>query len=325
MDQNNRSTSTAERHAFHHFISIADISRPQLDSIFDAAFALRAERNAGKANAPLLAGKTLAMIFEKPSLRTRVSFEQAMNELGGRGMVLSQNEIGLGTRESPADIARVLSGMVHGIMARVFEHQKLLDLAKYSSVPVINALSDHSHPCQALADAMTLMDEFGRDLTGKTVAFVGDGNNVARSLATVSGYLGMNFILASPPGFELEQAFIDRIMSQVPGMNFELSRDPMDAVRYADVVVTDTWVSMGQEEEAAKRKQVFADYQVNSRLMAQAPKQAIVLHCLPAYRGYEITDEVMDGPQSRVFPEAHNRLHAQKGLLAVLMGGWQKA
>lgn len=307
----------------NHFISIADVSRAELDHVFEVAFELRAQRRAGRANDPVLAHKTLAMIFEKPSLRTRVSFEQAMNELGGRAIVLGQ-EVGLGQRESVADVTRVLEGMVHGIAARVFEHEKLVEMSQLASVPIINMLSDFSHPCQALADLMTMMDEFApeaHDLAGRTLAFVGDGNNVARSLAVICGKLGLNFVLASPPGYQLEQAFVDRIMAQVPSVNFELTNDPQAAVRYADAIYADTFVSMGQEQEKKTRLQAFADYQINDELLAQAPDHAIVLHCLPAYRGIEITDDVMDGPRSRVFPQAHNRLHAQKGLLAVLMGG----
>lgn len=304
-----------------HFISIAQTSEAELRHVFDVAFGLRRERVAGVRNQPILAGKTLAMIFEKPSLRTRTSFEQAMVELGGHAMPLQQNEVGLGKRESPADVARVLSGMVHGISARVFEHDKLLQLADAATIPVINALSDYSHPCQAMADLMTIMDEFGQDLTGRKLAFIGDGNNVARSLAVACGKFGMGFVLASPPGYELERELFDRIMSQVPGMDLRSIRDPLQAVRNADVIVTDTWVSMGQESDTQTRQKVFAEYQVNQRLLDAAPKHAIVLHCLPAYRGMEITADVIDGPRSRVFPEAHNRLHFQKGLLATLLGG----
>ncbi|MFW6059008.1 MAG: ornithine carbamoyltransferase [Phycisphaeraceae bacterium] len=304
----------------NHFLSIADVSRDELDHVFDVAFALRKARMEGQPNEPMLAGHTLAMIFEKPSLRTRVSFEQAMIELGGQAIVLGQ-EIGLGQREAIGDVTRVLAGMVHGIAARVFEHDKLEQMAQFSNIPVINMLSDWSHPCQALADVMTMMDEFGRDLSGKTLAFVGDGNNVARSLAVTCGRLGLNFVLASPPGYELERPFVDRIMSQVPDMNFELTGDPREAVHHADAIYTDTFVSMGQEEETQKRLHAFRDYQVNAELLNEAPDHAIVLHCLPAHRGEEITDDVMDGPRSRVFPQAHNRLHAQKGLLAVLLGG----
>jgi ornithine carbamoyltransferase len=303
-----------------HFISIAEADRAWLDDVFDTAFKLRGQRRAGQANDPVLRGKTLAMIFEKPSLRTRVSFEQAMIELGGHAIVLDHQHVGLGDRESVPDVARVLGGMVHGIAARVFDHDKLTQLAQHAGVPVINALSDYSHPCQAMADAMTMMDEFGRSLKGRTLAFVGDGNNVARSLATICGKLDINFVLASPPGYELEQQFIDRIMSQVPTMNFEQTHDAVAAVRYADVIYTDTWISMGQEDEARKRIEAFKDYCVNANLLRHAPKHAIVLHCLPAHRGYEIDDATMDGPRSRVFPEAHNRLHAQKALLVKLMG-----
>ncbi len=306
----------------NHFLSIADHSTDELRHVLDVSFRLRSERESGRGNDPILAHKTLAMIFEKPSLRTRVSFQQAMIELGGHAIMLRDDEVGLGRREAPQDMARVLAGMVHGIMARVFEHQKLTDLAAVSPIPVINALSDLSHPCQALADAMTLIDEFGRDLSGKTMAYIGDGsNNMALSLAELSGKLGMNFIIAAPPGYELEQAAADRIMSHSPNMNLEMTHEPADAVRYADALYTDTWVSMGQESEADRRKRLFQPYQINNDLLATAPDHAIVLHCLPAYRGLEITDDVIDGPASRVFPQAHNRLHAQKGLLAVLMGG----
>ena len=270
----------------------------------------------------MLRGKTLAMIFEKPSLRTRVSFEQAMLELGGAAIVLNQQGVGLGVRESAADVIRVLDGMVHGVAARVFEHQKLLDFIAYGRLPVVNMLSDYSHPCQAMADMMTMMDEFGRDLAGRSIAFIGDGNNVARSLAVLAGKLGLKFILASPPGFELEQQLADKIMSQCPHPQFDfvMTNDPHEAVAYADCLYTDTFTSMGQETEKKKREQAFADYQINAKLLAAAPRHAIVMHCLPAYRGVEITDDVMDGPQSRCFPQAHNRLHAQKGVLAKLMG-----
>lgn len=304
----------------NHFLTIAEHSEAEINHILDVGLKLRSQRQAGQANDPVLAGKTLAMIFEKPSLRTRVSFEQAMLELGGHAIVLGE-EIGLGKRESIADVTRVLDGMTQGIAARVFEHEKLEEMRRYSTHPVVNMLSDWSHPCQALADIMTMIDEFGRDLTGKTLAFVGDGNNVARSLALICGKLGMNFILASPPGYALEQEFADRVMADVPTMNFEMTNDPQAAVRYADAIYADTFVSMGQEEEKQIRLDAFANYQINANLLAAAPDHAIVLHCLPAYRGIEITDDVMDGPHSRVFPQAHNRLHAQKGLLAVLMGG----
>ncbi|MCX5661204.1 MAG: ornithine carbamoyltransferase [Planctomycetota bacterium] len=303
-----------------HFLSVSETSDADVRRIFDLAIRLRQERREGRPNAPVLAHKTLAMIFEKPSLRTRVSFEQAMYELGGQAIVLTNAEVGIGKRESAADIARVLSGMVHGIMARVFEQQKLVDLAKAATVPVINGLSDEMHPCQALADALTMMDEFGRDLTGRTLAYIGDGNNVARSLAAVCGKLGMKFVIASPEGYDLDRGFVERVRKNMPGLSLTETRDPMAAARGADALYTDTWVSMGQEQEAEQRRKVFTGYQINGAMLAAAPKHAIVLHCLPAYRGYEITDEAMEGPKSRVFPQAHNRLHVQKALLAILMG-----
>ncbi|MEX0653394.1 MAG: ornithine carbamoyltransferase [Phycisphaeraceae bacterium] len=305
----------------NHFIAITDHSTDAIKHLLDVAFELRQQRERGERNEPVLAGQTLAMIFEKPSLRTRVSFEQAMFELGGQAIVLDQQNVGLGQRESVADVTRVLTGMVQGIAARVFEHEKLEQMVAHSDKPVINMLSDYSHPCQALADVMTIMDTFGRDLKGRTLAFIGDGNNVARSLAAICGRLGINFIVSSPAGYEIEQAYVDRIMAQSPGMSFEMTRDPQQAVREADAIYTDTFVSMGQEQEKQIRLHAFADHQVNEALLAAAPEHAIVLHCLPAYRGIEITDAVMDGPQCRAFPQAHNRLHAQKGLLAVLMGG----
>lgn len=302
-----------------HFLSIADTCLDDIKHILDVAGKLRDYRSRGQAHQPILAGRTLAMIFEKPSLRTRVSFQQAMYELGGHAIVLGQHEIGLGQRESVADVTRVLAGMVHAIAARVFDHQKLIEMSCHSDIPVINMLSDLYHPCQALADVMTITDEFGPDVAGRKVAFIGDGNNVARSLALIAGKLGMDFILASPPAYALEQAFADRVMAQMPQMNFTMTHDPAQAVRDADVVVTDTFVSMGQENEKQQRLNDFAGFQVNEKLLAHAPDHAIVLHCLPAYRGVEITDAVMDGPRSRVFREAHNRLHAQKGLLAALL------
>lgn len=303
-----------------HFLSITDVDTAFLKHVFDVAFQLRKQRQAGEPNAPILAHKTLAMIFEKPSLRTRVSFEQAMLELGGHAILLRSAEVGLGSRESPADVAAVLSGMVHGIMARVFEHEKLLELANHSTIPVINALSDQSHPCQVLADMMTLMDEFGPDVAGRTLAYVGDGNNVARSLAMICARLGLHFHLACPPGYGLEDDYVALVRNSTPGMRFLTTHDPVAAVKGVDAIYTDTWVSMGQENETAQRRAAFTGYQVNAGLLAAAAPHAVVLHCLPAYRNLEITDDVIDGPRSRVFPQSHNRLHAQKGLLAVLMG-----
>jgi ornithine carbamoyltransferase len=307
-----------------NFIAIADHTNEELTHVLDVADRLKKQFKSTGKNDPLLAGKTLAMIFEKPSLRTRVSFAVAMTHLGGSGLLLRDEEVGLGSREPVQDVARVLSGMVDGIMARTFEHQKIIDLAKHATVPVVNGLTDYNHPCQAMADLMTLREHFGKfggQLAGKRMAFIGDGNNVARSLATACGKFDMSFVLAAPGGYELPPEEIDRIMSRLPDMDFETVTDPADAVHDADVIVTDTWVSMGQEEEKNRRLHDFAKYKVDAELLAAAPDHAVVLHCLPAYRGLEISEEVFEGPRSLVFAEAENRLHFQKGLLAVLMGG----
>jgi len=311
--------SSGGRLSIGDFLSIADTPTEDLLLILETAFRLREQRQAGQAHEPIMQGKTLACLFEKPSLRTRVSFEQAFIELGGHVIVLGQHEVGLGKREPAKDVARVLDGMVHAIAARVFEHESLRELAEYAQAPVINMLSDLSHPCQALADVMTIMDVFGANLQGKTVTFVGDGNNVARSLAMICGKLGVNFVLASPPNYALEQAFADRVMSDVPDMQFTMTHDPEVAVRYADVIYTDTFVSMGQEDEKQRRLDAFKGFCVDSQLLAQAPEHAIVLHCMPAYREIEISGEVFDGPRCHAIPQAHNRLHAQKGLLAELV------
>jgi ornithine carbamoyltransferase len=304
-----------------HFTSISETSPEDLRHTLEVAHQLRAQLKTTGRNDPILANQTLAMIFEKPSLRTRVSFAVAMTQLGGNGLLLRDEEIGLGKREPIQDIARVLSGMCDGIMARTFEHEKVTELAKWSSVPVINGLTDFSHPCQAGADIMTLQEHFGMDLTGRTVAYVGDGNNVARSLSVACGKLGLRFVLAAPPSYELPPEDVDRIMSQVPEMDFETTHDPAEAVKEADAVYTDTWVSMGQEAEKAKRVKDFHGFQIDEALMKHAPDHAVVLHCLPAYRGLEISDAVMESKRSLVFPQAENRLHFQKGLVAVLMGG----
>lgn len=302
-----------------HFVSIAACSVEELEHLLHVSAILKEQRRATGRNDPILAGKTLAMIFEKPSLRTHVSFDVAMTHLGGRGLFLRDEEVGLERREPVKDVARVLSGMCDGIMARVFEHEKILSLAKYATVPVINGLTDYSHPCQAMADLLTMREKFG-NLTGRTMAYIGDGNNVARSLAVACGKLGVRFILASPPGYDLPTGDMDRIMSQIPKMEFQTTRVPTDAVRHADVIYTDTWVSMGQESDKQRRIHEFAGFAVDEVLLAAAPKHAIVMHCLPAYRGLEITDGVMEGTQSVVFDQAANRLHFQKGLLAVLLG-----
>jgi ornithine carbamoyltransferase len=308
-----------------HFLAVADHSTEELTHALDVADRLKKQFKSTGRNDPLLAGKTLAMIFEKPSLRTRVSFAVAMTHLGGSGLLLRDEEVGLGTREPVQDVARVLSGMVDGIMARTFSHQNILELAKHATVPVINGLTNYNHPCQAMADLMTLREHFaksgGGKLAGKRIAFIGDGNNVVRSLAAACGKFDMSFVLAAPGGYELPAEDIDKIMSRLPDMDFETVIDPADAVHDADVIVTDTWVSMGQEEEKNRRLHDFAKYKVDAELLAAAPGHAVVLHCLPAYRGLEISEDVFEGPRSLVFAEAENRLHVQKGLLAVLMGG----
>jgi ornithine carbamoyltransferase len=301
------------------FISIADCSPTELQDLLDLAIRLKAERMSG-GNPPLLAGKVLAMIFQKPSLRTRVSFDMAMRHLGGDALYLSPNEIGLGKREAIADIARVLSGYVDILMARVFAHEHVLELARWSTIPVINGLSDYNHPCQALADALTILEKFKR-IKGLKVSFIGDGNNVAVSLMHICAKLGANFCIASPPGYEIAEPAIS-LAKQIAiesGSSVELLRDPHLAVQGADVIYTDTWTSMGQEEEARHREQIFPPYQVNSRLVAEASPDVMVMHCLPAHRGQELTDEVADGPHSYIFPQAHNRLHAQKAILVRLL------
>ena len=303
-----------------HFLTIADTPLDRLRHYLDVSHRLKKQLKATGRNDPLLAGRTLAMIFEKPSLRTRVSFAVAMTQLGGSGLVLRPDEVGLGTREPVQDVARVLAGMCDGIMARTFEHQKVVDLAKHAAVPVINGLTDYSHPCQAMADLMTLQEHFGHDLAGRTLAYVGDGNNVARSLSVMCGKFGMRFVCASPDAYQLPQEDADRVMAISPEMDFVMTDDPREAVRDADAVYTDTWVSMGQEAEKARRVADFAGFCIDDQLMAFAPKHAVVLHCLPAYRGYEISDAVMESPQSLVFPQAENRLHFQKGLVAALIG-----
>jgi ornithine carbamoyltransferase len=260
------------------------------------------------------------MVFQKPSLRTRVSFDMAMRHLGGDALYLSPNEIGLGGRESVADVARVLSGYVQCIMARTFSHKHILELAECARVPVVNGLSDYNHPCQALADALTILEHKG-PLKGLNITFVGDGNNVAVSLLHVCAKLGANFTLAAPEGYDLDPRAVElgREIAEESGSALLFVRDPHEAVTGADVIYTDTWTSMGQEAETEKRRQVFPPYQVNEKLLSEAAPGAIVMHCLPAHRGEEITDLVMDGPQSVVFPQAENRLHAQKAILAFLL------
>jgi len=301
------------------FLHISDYSPEELRYLLDLAVRLKKEYRRG-GNKPVLKGQALAMVFQKPSLRTRVSFERGMQHLGGQALYLSPAEIGLGGRESVADVARVLSGYVQAIMARTFSHQHVVELAQWASVPVINGLSDYNHPCQAMADVLTMLESKGR-VQGLNVTWIGDGNNVAVSLLHLCAKLGANFTLAAPEGYDLnpEAAALGRQCAVDSGSTVLFVRDPHEAVTGADVIYTDTWTSMGQEAETEKRRLVFPPYQVNAALLAEAAPDAIVMHCLPAHRGEEITDEVMDGPHSVVFPQAENRLHAQKAILYHLL------
>ncbi len=301
------------------FLAVSDYSPAELQEMLDLAVALKKELKSG-GNKAVLKGKVLGMIFQKPSLRTRVSFDMGMRQLGGDALYLSPAEIGLGQRESIADVARVLSGYVDGLMARVFSHDHVLQLAQWSSIPVINGLSDYNHPCQAMADALTILEEFG-SLKGLNVAYIGDGNNVAVSLMHVCAKLGANFTIANPEDYDILPAAVEiaRKFAAQSGSRLSFLRDPHAAVKGAQVIYTDTWTSMGQEAESKKREIVFPPYQVNAKLVGEADPKAIVLHCLPAHRGQEITDEVADGPHSRLFPQAHNRMHAQKAILVKLL------
>jgi ornithine carbamoyltransferase len=303
-----------------HFLAISDLTSAEVQDLLDLAVILKKEYFS-KGNKPIFKGKVLGMIFQKPSLRTRVSFDMAMRHCGGDALYLSPNEIGLGKRESIADVARVLSGYVQALMARVFEHEHVLELAKWSEIPVVNGLSDYNHPCQGMADALTIQERFGK-AKGLNVTFVGDGNNVVVSLMHVSAKLGWNFTLASPEGYDLSPRSIEiaQVIAKNTRSKLSFVRNPHEAVKGAHVIYTDTWTSMGQEEETVKREQVFPPYQVNAKLIGEADKDVIVMHCLPAHRNHELTDDMADGPHSVIFPQAHNRLHAQKAILARLFG-----
>lgn len=302
-----------------HFLSLADFSRQELQSILNRSIRMKDEWRHG-ANRPLLQGRTLAMVFQKPSLRTRVSFEMAMRHLGGDALYLSPDEIGLGKRESIADVSRVISRYVDVVMARVFAHEHVVELARHASVPVINGLSDFNHPCQATADMLTILERFGQ-LDGLRVAFIGDGNNVAVSLLFACARLGVDFIIATPPGYRLpsKAVALAEEMAHETGADLQQVEDPRVAAAGSHVLYTDTWISMGQEDSTDQRIAVFEPYQVNADLVGEADPAAIVMHCLPAHRGQEITDEVADGDQSVIFQQAENRMHAQKGILAFLL------
>lgn len=296
-------------------ISIADLSREQLEEIFSLAQRLKRDRKDGWQH-PLLAGRTLAMIFEKPSLRTRVTFEAGMVQLGGYAVYLSPPDIGLGTRESPADVARNLSRWVDLIMVRTFSHEIVLELSRHAAIPVINGLSDLLHPCQILADCLTLIEQRGQ-LDGLSIAFAGDGNNIVNSWLNAASKLPISFRLACPQGYEPNAEML--AAARQAGADIMITQSLEDAVRDVDAVYTDVWTSMGQEKESAIRREAFSPYQVNADVMALAKPNALVMHCLPAHRGEEITEDVLDSPQSVVFEQAENRLHVQKAVMVWLL------
>jgi ornithine carbamoyltransferase len=299
-------------------VSIADLSTDEIWQVWHLAADLKRKQRTGEAHR-ILEGKQLAMIFQKPSLRTQVSFETGMHQLGGHAMYLGPDHIQLGKRESVPDVARVLGRMVDGIMARVYGHNDVAQLAVHAGVPVINGLSDSEHPCQALADLFTIWEKLRR-VEGVNLTYVGDGNNVAASLLLTAAKVGMNATLISPDGYEVNSDYVSRARNDaaLTGAKLRFSNDP-DDVAGSDVVYTDVWASMGQEAEAEQRARIFAPYQVNAALLQQAGGTPLVMHCLPAHRGSEITDEAMDGPGSVVFEEAENRLHVQKALMALVM------
>ena len=296
-------------------LSIADLNRNEVEDLMDKARHMK-----HKGPTPVLAGKTLALLFEKPSLRTRVSFEMAMHQLGGYSIYLSPQEVGVGKREGVADVARVLSRYVDVIAARTFSQETLRILARHSSVPVINALSDLEHPCQALSDLVTICEKKGK-LPGLTLAFIGDGNNVANSLFLSACLVGMNFHFASPKGYELKKGVLSkgRKFAALSGSRIEITNDPYRAAKGADVIYADVWVSMGQEEEAKKRLRAFSGYQVDDKLLNLAKKDVLFMHPLPAHHGQELSAGLLDDPRSVVFDQAENRLHLQKALLVRLL------
>ncbi len=301
------------------FVSIADFTREEIWTVWELAAQLKTKQKAGEPHR-ILEGKQLAMIFQKPSLRTQVSFETGMSQLGGHALFLGPDHIQLGKRESVPDVARVLGRMVDGIMARVFAHNDVEVLAQYAGVPVINGLSDEEHPCQALADLFTIYEK-KRRVEGINLTYIGDGNNVAASLLLAAARVGMNCTLISPEGYEVKSHYIQtaRADAAISGAQLRFSKDPGD-VEGSDVLYTDVWASMGQEAETEQRARIFKPFQINSRLMKRAgANPPLVMHCLPAHRGHEITDDAMDSPTSVVFEEAENRLHVQKAIMALLI------
>ena len=299
------------------FISAQDITTEEIQDLYELAKDMKANRNK---YIRAREGMSLAMIFEKPSLRTRVTFDVGIQQLGGNGIFLGPNDINLGKRESVFDVAKNLERMVDIIMIRTFAHSICTDMAEFASIPIINGLTDHEHPCQALADFFTMWEVKG-DLNGKKLTYVGDGNNVAHSLMLTGARLGVNVSVATPKGYEPDKAVVEKAKKDAErfGAKIVATNDAEDAVANADAVYTDVWASMGQESEAEERKKIFSPYQVNSDLMAKANPDAIFLHCLPAHRGEEVTDEVIDSDQSVVFQEAENRLHVQKALMHELL------
>jgi ornithine carbamoyltransferase len=299
-------------------LSFADLTRPDVDRLFQAAARLKADLRAGRAHHEL-DQRSLALIFHKPSLRTRLSFEVAMTQLGGSSIFITEREIGMGQRESVSDVARVLSGYVDGIMIRTFAHDLARDLARHASVPVINGLTDWLHPCQILADLFTLR-EHGVDLDRAVVAYIGDGNNVANSWIEAARLFGLEVRIACPEGYDPDPALVAEAKRGGPG-RVRVLRSPAEAAQRADALYTDVWASMGQEAEREKRLPVFRPYQINRSILAMAKPGARVMHCLPAHRGEEITEDVFEGPQSIVFPQAENRMHLQKAILYELLAG----
>jgi ornithine carbamoyltransferase len=299
------------------FLSVRDLGKEEILETFRIALDMKKDREKYSA---ALKGKALALIFEKPSLRTRTSFDIGIQQLGGYSLYLSPAEISLGKRESVHDVAKNLERMVQGIMIRTFAHQIVIELANHASIPIINGLTDYSHPCQAMADYLTIHEKKGK-LEGLKVCYVGDGNNVAHSLMFAGARLGSHVTVACPSGFEPNETAFRHAAedAKATGAKIEVVRDPVEGVRNADVIYTDVWASMGQESEAEQRKKIFRPYQVNAQLMAHAKKDAIFMHCLPAHRGDEVTDEVIDSPASVVFDEAENRLHVQKSIMYQLM------
>jgi len=300
-----------------HLDTLLRLSATEVGEILRQSAELKDRLKQGE-RPPLLAGHVLALLFEKPSLRTRISFEVAMTHLGGSSLFLSSADAGLNGRESLPDVARVLSSYCDCIVIRTFSQAVITEAAQYAECPIVNGLSDISHPCQALADLLTIQEEFG-ELQGRTITFVGDANNVARSLAVGAALTGARFVMSAPADYEFKAEFLEQIRRKVPEARIDQIPDPHQAVAEADIIYTDVWASMGQEAEEALRKKIFAPYQVNADLMRRAPKTARFMHCLPARRGVEVTDEVLDGPQSIAFKQAENRLHLAKGALVWLM------